>query len=52
MACWHCGTIMIWGGDHDVDDDHSFDVETNFSCPNCSSELVFYRSSNYYNERM
>ena len=21
---------MIWGGDHDVEDDHSFDIESNF----------------------
>ena len=52
MPCWNCGGIMIWGGDHDVEDDHSFDVETNFSCPKCDSEMVFYRSSNYYNKKI
>ena len=20
MNCWHCGTELIWGGDHDLDD--------------------------------
>ena len=21
MNCWHCNTELIWGGDHDLDDD-------------------------------
>ena len=21
LKCWHCGTELIWGGDHDLDDD-------------------------------
>ena len=23
MNCWHCKTPLIWGGDHDVDDNDS-----------------------------
>jgi len=21
MNCWHCGTELIWGGDHDLEDE-------------------------------
>ena len=24
MNCWHCGTELIWGGDHDLED---FDLD-------------------------
>ena len=35
MNCWHCGTELIWGGDHDLDDyeDMEYDIVTNLSCP-------------------
>ena len=28
MNCWHCGTELIWGGDHDLDDyeDMEYDI--------------------------
>ena len=33
MNCWHCGTELIWGGDHDLDDyeDMEYDIVTNLS---------------------
>jgi hypothetical protein len=38
MKCWHCGTELIWGGDHDVDEEDYrgdlFLIVTNLSCPN------------------
>ena len=40
MNCWHCEEELIWGGDHDSEDNDDFDVETNLSCPKCGS-LVF-----------
>jgi hypothetical protein len=40
MNCWHCETELIWGGDHDVEDNDDFDIETNLTCPKCHS-LVF-----------
>ena len=40
MNCWHCDTELIWGGDHDCDDNDDFLIETNLSCPKCHS-LVF-----------
>ena len=21
MNCWHCNTELIWGGDHDIEED-------------------------------
>ena len=50
MNCWHCGTELIWGGDHDLDgltDD--YDMVTNLSCPNCGA---YVESSSNYPEDM
>ena len=33
MNCWHCGNELIWGGDHDLDDESAdFATVSNFSC--------------------
>ncbi len=47
INCYTCNTKMIWGGDHDIDDDNymseEYLMETNLSCPDCGSlVLVFY----------
>ena len=42
MKCWHCGTELIWGGDHDCEDDSEYLTETNLSCPKCSSFVMVY----------
>ena len=42
MNCWHCKEELIWGGDHDCDDDPEFVIESNFSCPSCGSVAVVY----------
>ena len=38
MNCWICNTELIWGGDHDFEEDEThFDghtMMTNLSCPN------------------
>jgi hypothetical protein len=26
MNCWHCGTELIWGGDHDMEDNEEYDI--------------------------
>ena len=26
MNCWHCGTELIWGGDHDTEDNEDYDI--------------------------
>jgi len=38
MNCWHCNTKLIWGGDHDVEEeDEPYLMVTNLSCPECGS---------------
>ena len=46
MDCWHCGTELIWGGDHDLEEefygeDHAYDFVTNLSCPKCQPMLKY-----------
>ena len=44
MNCWHCNTKLLWGGDHDCEEDSEFSIETNLSCPHCESfVLVYYK---------
>ena len=44
MNCWHCKTELIWGGDHDIDEDESmeYDMITNLTCPKCESYVEVY----------
>ena len=45
MKCYSCNTELIWGGDHDTEDDDMHLIETNLSCPNKDCEafvLVFH----------
>ena len=43
MKCWHCDTELIWGGDHDIEeDDENFSMVTNLSCPSCESYVEVY----------
>ncbi len=51
MNCWHCKTELIWGGDHDIEDEGNFiknpkesdySMVTNLSCPNCDSFVEVY----------
>ena len=46
MNCWHCNTELIWGGDHDTDDNQDYDVVTNLSCPKCYAYVEVYYPSN------
>ena len=42
MNCWACGfPNLIWGGDHDADDD-VYEIETNLSCPRCDACVLVY----------
>ena len=36
MNCWHCKTKLIWGGDHETEED-VWSMETSLSCPQCFS---------------
>ena len=39
MKCWHCSEELIWGGDHESEDD-GFVMDTNLSCPGCESIVM------------
>lgn len=43
MNCWHCNTTLIWGGDHDIEEeDDEYQIVTNLSCPKCLSIVDVY----------
>jgi DNA-directed RNA polymerase subunit RPC12/RpoP len=43
MNCWHCNHELIWGGDHDIDEeDETFSIETNLSCPECGTFVLVF----------
>ena len=52
MKCWHCNTELIWGGDHDIENEgtnfiidvksESYSMVTNLSCPNCGCHVEIY----------
>ena len=51
MNCWHCQTELIWGGDHDIDEDFNptlaeeYSMVTNLSCPKCHSAVDVWHPS-------
>ena len=46
MKCWHCNKELIWGGDHDIEEENEdYDVVTNLSCPKCYSAVYVYHPS-------
>ena len=42
MKCYNCKTELIWGGDHDCEDDEDHAIVTNLSCPNCGAFHLVY----------
>jgi hypothetical protein len=46
MDCWHCGTKLIWGGDHDYEEGEGVGdgsgIVSNFSCPSCPVIVYVY----------
>ncbi len=45
MKCYLCGTELIWGGDHDCEDEpvsEDYSIVTNLSCPNCGALVLVY----------
>ena len=42
MKCYNCQTELIWGGDHDCEDDEEHAIVTNLSCPNCGAFHLVY----------
>ena len=46
MKCWHCETELIWGGDHDIEEENDvYSIVSNLSCPNCHSVVEVYYPS-------
>jgi len=42
-SCWHCGSDLIWGGDHDHEDmDGKEYIESNLSCSACDAFYLVY----------
>ena len=54
MNCWHCNTKLIWGGDHDIDEETTlfgeYSMETNLTCPNCNSFVLVFLSKDAEDE--
>ena len=44
MKCWHCNNELIWGGDHDLEEEENegYMMVTNLSCPECESFFLVY----------
>ena len=43
MNCWVCNTELIWGGDHDIDEESElYRIVTNLSCPKCLAQVDVY----------
>ena len=45
MKCYLCDTELIWGGDHDCEDEpvsDDYSIVTNLSCPNCQAFVLVY----------
>ena len=48
MNCWHCNTELIWGGDHDLEEENEdYSIVTNLSCPECHSFVEVYYPKGY-----
>ena len=46
MKCWHCNTELIWGGDHDIEEENEdYSMVSNLSCPKCHCLVEVYYPS-------
>ena len=46
MNCYVCNTPLIWGGDHDIEEEESeHKIVTNLSCPNCDSFVLVHHGT-------
>jgi len=52
MNCWRCNSELIWGGDHDIDEEsEDFHTVTNLSCPECHAFVEVYHPKEEEDER-
>jgi hypothetical protein len=43
MNCYRCDEELIWGGDHDLEDENEFFfMITNLSCAKCGCQVEVY----------
>ena len=43
MKCWHCNDELIWGADHDIEDENEdYVTVSNLSCPKCDAYVEVY----------
>ena len=42
---WHCNTELIWGGDHDTEDNEDYEIVSNLSCPKCHNAVDVWHPS-------
>ena len=45
MNCWYCNKELIWGGDHDTEDNEDYDIVSNLSCPKCHAAVDVWHPS-------
>ena len=53
MKCWVCNTELIWGGDHDLEQEPDYDghtIVTNLSCPKCEAFVEVYHGKEIHEE--
>ena len=48
MICYWCDTELIWGGDHDTEDNTEYSVLTNLTCPKCNSYVEIHKRRDAY----
>ena len=48
MNCYWCDTELIWGGDHDTENNTEYSVLTNLTCPKCHSFVEVYLPRDAY----
>ena len=51
MRCDNCQTELIWGGDHDCEDDEEHQIVTNLTCPMCEAFHLVYWSKREKDEQ-
>ena len=43
MNCWYCKGELIWGGDHDIDEEtDDYSIVTNLTCKECGANIECY----------
>ena len=47
MNCYVCNNPLIWGGDHDIDEEEGSEhkIVTNLSCESCGSFVIVYHGN-------